>query len=166
MHWAIPFDRQRHEALRGVSRRRSLELLLAGRVYPEEQMLELMERKKHYYQALLTQGAPQDLVPGVRHLLEAVRAADGKIALGSASQNAREVVQRLHIASSIDALADGYSVVRPRPAPDLFVSAAGLLRVCVHECIVFEDVAAGVEAAKVAGMYTVGLGPRSACRPG
>ena len=113
MHWAIPFDRQRHEALRGVSRRRSLELLLAGRVYPEEQMLELMERKNHYYQALLTQGAPQDLLPGVRHLLEAVRAADGKIALGSASQNAREVVQRLHIASSLDALADGYSVVRP-----------------------------------------------------
>ena len=159
MHWAIPFDRQRHEARRGVSRRRSLELLLAGRVYPEEQMLELMERKKHYYQELLKQGAPQDLLPGGRHLLEAVRAADGKSALGSASQNAREVVQRLHIASSIDALADGYSVVRPRPAPDLFVSAAGLLRVCVHECLVFEDVAAGVEAAKVAGMYAVGLGP-------
>jgi beta-phosphoglucomutase len=159
MHWAIPFDRQRNEALRGVSRRRSLELLLAGRVYPEEQMLELMERKNHYYQELLKQVPPQDLLPGVRHLLEAVRAADCKIALGSASQNAREVGQRLHIASSLDALADGYSVVCPRPAPDLFVSAAGLWRVCVHACIVFEDVAAGVEAAKVAGMYAVGFGP-------
>ena len=40
----VPFDRQRNEALRGVSRRRSLELLLAGRVYPEAQMLEMMER--------------------------------------------------------------------------------------------------------------------------
>jgi hypothetical protein len=38
---------------------------------------------------------------------EAVRAADGKIAIGSARQNAGGVVQRLHIASSIDALADG-----------------------------------------------------------
>ena len=76
------------------------------------------------------------------------------------SKNAREVVQRLHIAPSIDALADGYSVVRPKPAPDLFVYAAGLLHVCVHECVVFEDAAAGVEAAKVAGMYAVGLGPR------
>jgi beta-phosphoglucomutase-like phosphatase (HAD superfamily) len=35
----IPFDRERNDALRGVSRRRSLELLLAGRVHPEEQML-------------------------------------------------------------------------------------------------------------------------------
>ena len=155
----IPFDRERNEALRGVSRRRSLELLLAGRVYPEEQMLELMERKNRYYQALLTQLTPHDLLPGVRNVLEALRAADVKIAIGSASQNAREVVQRLHLAPSIDALADGYSVVRPKPAPDLFVYAAGLLRVCVHECVVFEDAAAGVEAAKVAGMYVVGLGP-------
>src|SRR4030095_352128 len=155
----IPFDRQRHEALRGVSRRRSLELLLAGRVYPEEQMLELMERKNHYYQALLKQVPPQALLPGVRHLLEAGRAADCKMALGSASQNARGVGQRLHIASSLDALADGSSMVRPRPTPDLCVSAAGLVRVCGSECILVEDVAAGVEAANVTGMYAVGLSP-------
>jgi len=155
----IPFDRQRNEALRGVSRHRSLELLLAGRVYPEEQMLEMMERKNRYYQELLKQVTPKDLLPGGRNLLEALRAADLKIAIGSASKNAREVVQRLHIASYIDDLADGYSVVRPKPAPDLFVYAAGLLRVCVNECVVFEDAAAGVETAKVAGMYAVGLGP-------
>src|ERR687886_1938772 len=155
----IPFDRQRNEALRGVSRRRSLELLLAGRSYPEAQMLEMMGRKNHYYQELLKRVTPQDLLPGVRGLLDAVRAAGMKIAIGSASKNAREVVQRLHIMSAIDALADGYSVVRPKPAPDLFVYAAGLLHVCVDACVVFEDAQAGVEAAKVAGMYAVGLGP-------
>ena len=155
----IPFDRERNEALRGVSRRRSLELLLAGRVYPEEQMLEMMERKNRYYQELLKQITPDDLLPGVRNLLDAVRATGMKIAIGSASKNAREVVQRLHLMPYIDDLADGYSVVRPKPAPDLFVYAAGLLRVCVNACVVFEDAAAGVEAAKVAGMYAVGLGP-------
>ncbi len=126
----IPFDRERNEALRGVSRRRSLELLLAGRVYPEEQMLEMMERKNRYYQELLKQVTPDDLLPGARALLEALRTAGMKIAIGSASKNAREVVQRLQIASCIDAMADGYSVVRPKPAPDLFVYAAGLLQ-CV-----------------------------------
>ena len=155
----IPFDRERNEALRGVSRRRSLGLLLAGRVYPEEQMLEMMERKNRYYQELLKQITPDDLLPGVRNLLDAVRATGMKIAIGSASKNAREVVQRLHLMPYIDDLADGYSVVRPKPAPDLFVYAAGLLRVCVNACVVFEDAAAGVEAAKVAGMYAVGLGP-------
>ena len=155
----IPFDRVRNEALRGVSRRQSLELLLAGRSYPEEQMLEMMERKNRYYQELLKQVTPHDLLPGARSLLDEVRAAGRKIAIGSASKNAREVVQRLQIASCIDALADGYSVVRPKPAPDLFVYAAGLLRVCVEACVVFEDATVGVEAAKVAGMYAVGLGP-------
>jgi beta-phosphoglucomutase len=155
----IPFDRKRNEALRGVSRRRSLELLLAGRVYSEEQMLEMMARKNHYYQELLKRVMPDDLLPGVRALLGEVRAAGMAIAVGSASKNAREVVQRLQLASYIDGLADGYSVVRPKPAPDLFVYAAGLLRVYVNECVVFEDAEAGVEAAKTAGMLTVGLGP-------
>lgn len=155
----IPFDRARNEALRDVSRRRSLELLLAGRVYPEAQLLEMMERKNRYYQALLTQVTSDDLLPGVCNLLEAVRAAGMKIAVGSASKNAREVVQRLHIAPYIDGLADGFSVVRPKPAPDLFVYAAGLLHMCVNDCVVFEDATAGVEAARTAGMYTVGLGP-------
>jgi beta-phosphoglucomutase len=155
----ISFDRKRNEALRGVSRRRSLELLLGGRVYPEEQMLEMMERKNRYYQELLKQVTPADLLPGVRSLLKALRKAGMKIAVGSASKNAREVVQRLQIEPCFDALADGYSVVRPKPAPDLFVYAAGLLRVCVNECVVFEDAEVGVEAAKTAGMYAVGLGP-------
>jgi beta-phosphoglucomutase len=155
----IPFDRERNEALRGVSRRRSLELLLAGQTYPEEQVVEMMERKNRYYQELLKQVTPDDLLPGVRNLLDAVRAMSMKIAIGSASKNAREVVQRLQIESSIDALADGYSVVRPKPAPDLFVYAAGLLHICVNDCVVFEDAKAGVAAAKTAGMYTVGLGP-------
>jgi HAD superfamily hydrolase (TIGR01509 family) len=130
-----------------------------GRVDPEAQMLELMERKHHDDQALRTQVTPQDLWPGARHVLEAVRAADGTMALGSASQHARAVGQRLPIPSSLDALADGSSVVCPRPTPALCVSVAGLVRVCVHTCLVFEDVAAGVEAATVAGMYAVGLGP-------
>jgi kojibiose phosphorylase len=155
----VPFDRARNEALRGVSRRHSLELLLGERRYPEAQMQEMMERKNRYYQELLTQITPADLLPGVSNVLQAAHAASLKIAIGSASKNARKVVQLLHIMPYLDALADGYSVVRPKPAPDLFVYAAGLLQVTVDACVVFEDAAAGVEAARVAGMYAVGLGP-------
>jgi beta-phosphoglucomutase len=103
---------------------------------------------------------PRDLLPGARDLLTEIRAAGMPIAIGSASKNAREVVERLQIAADIDALADGYSVERPKPEPDLFVYAAGLLRVCVNACVVFEDAQAGVAAAKTAGMFAVGLGPK------
>lgn len=155
----IPFSRERNEQLRGVSRRRSLELLLAGRVFPEEQMQAMMDRKNRYYQELLKQVTPRDLLPGAGELLSQVRAAGFKIAIGSASKNAREVVRRLEIGDRVDAIADGYSVVRTKPEPDLFVYAAGMLDVPVQACVVFEDAEAGVLAAKTAGMFAVGLGP-------
>src|SRR6478672_10420369 len=143
----VPFDRQRNEALRGVSRRHSLELLLAGRTFPEDQIQEMMERKNTYYLELLKQITPRDVLPGVPQLLDELRRAERKLAIGSASKNAREVIQRLQIAHYFDAIADGYSVVRPKPAPDLFVYAAGLLGFQVVDCVVFEDAEAGVEAA-------------------
>jgi beta-phosphoglucomutase len=155
----IPFDRKQNEALLGVSRRRSLELLLNGRVFPEDNMREMMERKNNYYVESLKQITPAGVLPGVRSLLAEIRAAGMKIAIGSASKNARQVVERLAIGELIDELADGNSVARTKPEPDLFVYAAGLLGVPVGECVVIEDAEAGIEAGNIAGMYTVGLGP-------
>ena len=155
----IPFTREDNEHLRGISRRQSLELLLKGRVLPEDQMQSLMDRKNGYYVESLVNITPDDLLPGVRRLLDEIRAAGIKTAIGSASKNAQEVVRRLAIGADIDAIADGYSVIRPKPAPDLFVYAAGLLGLPVAECIVVEDAAAGVDAAQAAGMQAVGLGP-------
>jgi beta-phosphoglucomutase len=155
----VPFSRTQNEALRGVSRRQSLELLLADRQFPEAQMLDMMERKNVLYVAMLDSITPGDLLPGVRRLLDELHAAGIKIALGSASKNAPEVVRRLGILADLDGVADGNSVVRPKPAPDLFVYAAGLLRLPVADCLVVEDAAAGIDAAQAAGMRTVGLGP-------
>jgi len=155
----VPFDRERNDALRGVSRRRSLELLLAGRTFPEAQMQEMMERKNGYYLELLKQITPGDILPGAPALLDELRRAGRKLAVGSGSKNACEVIERLQIGHYFDAIADGSSVVRPKPAPDLFVYAAGMLGVPVENAVVFEDAAAGVEAAKAGGMRGVGLGP-------
>ena len=155
----IPFDRKQNEALRGVSRRRSLELLLNGRTFPEEKMQEMMERKNNYYVGSLQQITPKEVLPGVEILLGELRAAGMNIAIGSASKNARHVVERLDIGHMVDAIADGNSVVRTKPEPDLFIYAAGLLGVSVAECVVVEDAEAGVEAGNMGGMYTIGLGP-------
>jgi beta-phosphoglucomutase len=51
-------------------------------------------------------------------------------------------------------------VQRQKPAPDLFLHAAGLLGLLPAECVVVEDAAAGIEAARVGGFRSVGLGPR------
>lgn len=156
----IPFNREANEALRGVSRRESLLLVLDGRPATEDQMQAMMARKNRYYQEFIEGMTPENLLPGVLPLLEELRAAGIKIAIGSASKNARAVIDRLGIQAYIDAVSDGYSVDKVKPAPDLFLHAAAQLGLQPWQCIVVEDAEAGVEAALAGGMWTVGLGPQ------
>ncbi len=157
----VPFDRAHNEQLRGVSRRRSLELLLGPRVgdYDEEQMREMMDRKNATYQALLETVTADALLPGARELIDELIGRGLPIAVGSASKNTRLVLEKLHITHLFDGIADGHSVTRAKPSPDIFVHAAGQLRVPVADCAVVEDAESGVQAALTAGMTAVGVGP-------
>jgi HAD superfamily hydrolase (TIGR01509 family) len=49
-------------------------------------------------------------------------------------------------------------VGQPKPAPDVYLRAAGLLGVRPSRCIAVEDSPTGVAAAKAAGMYVLGFG--------
>lgn len=158
----IPFDRAANEALRGLSRRDSLMGLLGDRapLCSEAQLQEMMERKNRYYREFIKDISPHDLLPGALALLDELKAAGIKVAIGSASKNARDVIERLGIGDRIDSISDGYSVTRSKPAPDLFLHAARSLGLTPQECVVVEDAGSGVEAALAAGMCAVGLGPR------
>jgi beta-phosphoglucomutase len=155
----IPFTREDNESLRGIPRRESLMLILKGRQYPEEKILEMMERKNNYYLKFIQEVTPKDLLPGARELLEEVHKAGLRSALGSASKNAPDVIRRLGIADLLDAVSDGSSVERQKPAPDLFLHAARQLDLKPEECVVVEDAAAGIQAGRAGGFHTVGLGP-------
>jgi len=155
----VPFDRKRNEALRGVSRRRSLELMLDGHPATEGQMLEWMARKNDYYVELIQQMTPADILSGALELLMEVRQTDIKIGIGSASKNTHTVLDRLHLTNCIDAISDGHSVERHKPAPDLFLHCAEQLSVDPNEAIVVEDAASGVEAALAGDFWVIGLGP-------
>jgi len=156
----IPFTREDNEFLRGIPRRESLMLILRDRIYPEDRIRQMMEHKNNYYLEFIKEISPKDLLPGARELLEEIRRAGLKSALGSASKNAPDVVRRLGIANLLDAISDGNSVERQKPAPDLFLHAARQLNLKPEECVVVEDAAAGIEAARAGGFHTVGLGPR------
>lgn len=122
-------------------------------------MLKLMVRKNIYYQQMLTQISPANLLPGIANLLDELDAASIPYAIASASRNAPVVAQRLGIAGRLGVLADGRSVDEPKPAPDLFRFAAAKLNVPPPHCLVIEDAAAGVQAGLAAGMNTLALGP-------
>ena len=156
----VPFDRQRNELLRGVPRRRSLELILDGRPATEEQMQEWMARKNRYYVEFIQQVTPADILPCALELLEELRESGITIGIGSASKNTRTVLDCLHLWDFVDGVSDGHSVERQKPAPDLFLHCARQLGVDPGEAIVVEDAASGVQAALAGGFWTVGLGPQ------
>jgi len=157
----IPFTQQENdEYLRGVSRRESLMYIIRGRNYSEAQIQEMMDRKNRYYNEMITSMSPQDLVTGGRDLLSEIRNAGIKVAIASGSKNCRLVLEHLDIMSYLDGIADGYSVVNSKPAPDLFVYAAGLVQVPTLACLGVEDADAGIEAIKTAGMQALAIGPK------
>ncbi len=156
----IPFTREENdEHLRGVNRRESLMYIIRGRHYSEAQIQEMMDRKNRYYTEMIKSMTPNDLVAGGRDLLKEIREAGIKTAIASSSKNAHTVLERLDIMNLFDGVADGYSVVNTKPAPDLFVYAAGLVRVPTTACLGVEDADAGIKAIKNAGMQALGIGP-------
>jgi len=155
----LVFNRVDNEALRGIPRRESLFLILKGRSLPEDEILDLMERKNRYYLELVQEVTPADLLPGACELLLEIHTAGMKSAIGSASKNTCQVLEQLGIESLLDAVSDGYSVENPKPAPDLFLHAASQLGYSPVECVVVEDATAGIQAAKAGGFRSIGLGP-------
>lgn len=159
----IPFTREENDAhLRGVSRRDSLMYILSlgNRKASEDQIQEMMDRKNRYYNEMIQSMTPSELVPGGRQLLQSMRDAGIKSAIASTSKNCRTVLEHLGILNAFDGIADGYSVTNFKPAPDLFVYAAGLTKTPTSACMGVEDADAGIEAIKNAGMQALGIGPK------
>lgn len=158
------FTREQNEALKGVSRMKSLELLLGfGHMqekFSEEEKEQLAEKKNKIYVEYISQLGKEELFPGVVETFEKMKKKGVKIALGSASKNAGMILERLGITPYFDVVVDGNMVHKAKPDPEVFMLAAQKLKIPAENCIVFEDSAAGLEAAKKAGMLAVGIGKK------
>ena len=154
------FSLKDNERLKGVSRRASLEILLSlGEVrLSEDEIQEAMEKKNRWYVELIDQMTPEGILPGALDLLLELKEAGIKTALGSASKNAPHILERTGLAAYLDAVVDGNRTSRAKPDPEVFLLAAKDLNLSPLNCVVFEDAAAGIEAAINAGMRTVGVG--------
>ena len=157
----IPFTREDNHRQRGVSRMKSLEVILekSDKVYTDEQKLEMASRKNNYYVEYLQNLTPKDTLTGAREILEALRKAGIKLAVGSSSRNTPMIMDKVDICEFFDAVADGNDITNSKPHPEVFLLAAERLGLKPEECVVIEDAEAGVEAAKRAGMRVVGVGP-------
>jgi len=153
-------DEEFNETLKGISRMDSLERILNhGKVtLTQEEKEAFAKRKNDWYLELVNQMTPADVLPGVEDFLKAAKSQNIKIALGSASKNAPVILEKTGILPYFDAVIDGNHVSRSKPDPEVFIKGAETLQAAPAECVVFEDAYAGIQAAKAADMYAVGIG--------
>lgn len=154
------FSEKDNERLKGVSRMRSLEILLevGGIKLNEEEKSKLATKKNNWYVDYIMKMTPDEILPGVLNFLAVTKERGIKTALGSASKNAPIILERVHLLEYFDVVIDGNKVSKAKPDPEVFLKAATELNVRPEECIVFEDAEAGVEAALNGNMHVVGIG--------
>lgn len=160
----LAFDRILNEQLKGIGRLESLELILQanGREATAAEKRDWSERKNQNYLDLVAGLTPEAVAPGVVTLLQELRAAGIKIALASASKNAPLVLEKLALSPYFDVVVDAGKIKKGKPDPEIFLTAASLLKVPPANCLGVEDAAAGIAAIKAAGMKAVGVGQPAA----
>ena len=156
------FSEEDNEQLKGVSRTRSLEILLeiGGLEMDAETQAKMCDKKNEWYVESIKSIDESELLKGAKEFLQELRKNGIKVSLGSASKNAVPILKGLGIIDLFDAIIDGNKVSKAKPDPEVFLLGAKELGLDPSECVVFEDAYAGVQAAKAGGMMAIGIGSK------
>ena len=158
----INFTLDDNERLKGVSRLRSFEIILeiGGITMDPQTHEEYCEKKNKIYLSYINKMGEDEILPGVKEFIIDAKEKGYKIALGSASKNSITILKRLNLMEYFDAIVDGTKVSKAKPNPEVFINGARELGLEFHECLVFEDSVAGIDAAHNCGIKAVGVGPK------
>jgi len=113
--------------------------------------------KEGLFREMMADRIEAALVPGVREFLQRHAGARMGLATNAEPPNVDFVLDRAGLRRYFQVVIDGHQVRLPKPDPEIYLRAAELLEVPARDCIVFEDSLAGIEAARRAGMRTVGM---------
>ena len=158
----IDFTLEHNELLKGVSRVRSLDIILElGKVEAsQEDKNKWLFQKNEEYLSYLVDMDQSEILPGVIRMLKYLKEKKQAIALGSASKNARPILEKTGIMHYFDIIVDGNDVTNAKPDPEVFLIAAKLLDAKPEDAIVFEDSVAGIQAANIGKMTSIGIGKK------
>jgi beta-phosphoglucomutase len=154
------FSEQQNELFKGVSRKRCLEILLdIGAITASQEQFDrwMVDKNVDYLEYIENMDATE-ILPDVPRVLEYLSERNIPIALGSASKNARPILEKVGLLHYFDAIVDGNNVTKAKPDPEVFLIAAKKLGVDPLDCVVFEDAVAGIQAANAATMVSIGIG--------
>jgi beta-phosphoglucomutase len=158
------FTKEQNELFKGVSRKRCLEILLhdIGNVnYTQDDFNRWMIEKNEDYLAFISNMNASEILPDVPKVLNYLKENNMPIALGSASKNAKPILEKVGLLPYFDAIVDGNNVTKAKPDPEVFLLAAKQLEVNAKDCKVFEDAVAGIQAANSAKMISIGIGDKN-----
>lgn len=157
------FTKEQNEQLKGVSRVDSLKKILewGDMELSEEEFQRQMAMKNENYLSYVDGMDDSEILPGVKKVLDYLDENEVPYALGSASKNARPILKKIDLYDRFDAIVDGTDVSKAKPDPEVFLIAADKLKVEPQDCVVFEDSVAGVQAANIGGMTSVGIGEKN-----
>ncbi len=156
----IEFTHEHNELLKGVSRIRSLEIILelGNKQISDAEFDRLLHKKNTEYLSYIEKMDESEILPGVLEKLNFIKKNGGKIVLGSASKNAKFILEKLGLTDYFDAIMDGNDVSKAKPDPEVFLLGAEKVNSKPEESVVFEDAVAGIQAANIAGMLSIGIG--------
>ena len=156
------FSEEQNEQLKGVSRVKSLEILLnIGNIeLSEEQKKTLLIEKNKEYLEYVYKMTSDEILPGVNQLLTFLETNNITFALGSASKNAPLILEKVGLFNRFTAIVDGNDVSKAKPNPEVFLIGAKKMNMNPGNCVVVEDAIAGVEAANAAKMVSIGIGDK------
>ncbi|MFA6865730.1 MAG: HAD-IA family hydrolase [Sphaerochaetaceae bacterium] len=119
----------------------------------------LYSTKNSMYKDLIAQKGKDLLMDGSIELLEELKNNNVKMALCSASSNAKTIVKLTGLDKYFndENIVDLNKIRQGKPAADIFLTGAMMLKVNPTDCVVYEDAVNGIMAAKKGGMYTVGF---------
>jgi len=161
-NFGFDITEDQNEQLKGISRVKSLEIILEwGKVkLSQDEFMEQMALKNDNYLSYISSMTKKDLLPGVSNVIEYLSENNIPFALGSASKNARIILEKTGLIHKFGAVVDGNDVSKAKPNPEVFLIAASKIKIGPENCIVFEDSVAGIQAANTAKMISVGIGEK------
>jgi len=123
-----------------------------------EEVEDLMNRKRELFNKQFDEDTGLDLLPGVRRLIEDLHQAGVQLLVASSASKAtiNRVFKRFDLYPYFSHLISGEDFTESKPNPEIFNHAVALSQTPRNECIIIEDSTNGIAAAKAAGVYCIG----------
>ena len=159
-NFGFELSKENNEKLKGVSRTKCLNIILELSNFDlnENSFNYYLKKKNEIYLDYIKNINSENILPGILKTLNYLKEKNIMIGIGSASKNARFIIEKLKISPFFDVIVDGNQIVNSKPDPEVFLKGSKALGVLPENCVVFEDSDSGIQAAKAAKMTAIAIG--------